>query len=108
MAYDVRFYEKENGEIPLADYLAKLRDRNGKLQIHRRIQRAALGNLGDHHTLGEGLHEMRIDCGPGYRVYFAYHGPVILLLLLAGDKSEQTANISTARGYLADFQRRNA
>ncbi len=107
MSYEILFYQKADGVSPLSDYISHLRDRTGKLQIARRIQRAALGNLGDHHTLGEGLHEMRISSGPGYRIYYAHRGDVIILLLLAGDKSTQGNDIATARNYLADFKRRN-
>ena len=51
---------------------------------------------------------MRIDYGPGYRVYYAWHGQTLVLLLLAGDKRSQTEDIKKARAYLADFKRRNA
>ncbi|MBO4312929.1 MAG: type II toxin-antitoxin system RelE/ParE family toxin [Desulfovibrio sp.] len=92
----------------MEDYLDSLRDRRAKLLIARRIQQAASGNLGDHHTLKGGLHEMRIDHGPGYRVYYGWHGKQLVLLLLAGDKSTQQADIVQAKAYLADFKERNA
>lgn len=98
------FLPKRNGDIPVQTYLASMRDCIGKVQIARRIQRAALGNLGDHHALGNGLHEMRIDSGPGYRRYYSYHNSIVLVLLLAGDKSEQTADINKAKNYLEDFK----
>ena len=106
--YDILTYATEAGQVPLEDYLNALRDRRAKLHIARRIHRAAAGNLGDHHSLDGGVHEMRIDHGPGYRIYFAWHGQRLVLLLLAGDKTTQAADIDRARSYLADFKRRNA
>jgi len=100
-------YQTEDGDIPYEEYLSALRDRRAKLLIARRIQRAEAGNLGDHHSLGGGLHEMRIDYGPGYRVYFGYHGHMLIILLLAGDKTTQSTDIEKARTFLADFKRRN-
>jgi len=73
----------------------------------RRIQRAQLGNLGNHKSLGGGLYEMRIDFGPGYRVYFGWDGQTIILLFLAGEKSSQTADIEKSRAYLEDFKAKN-
>lgn len=108
MQYELATYTTEDNQVPYEDYMASLRDRRAKLLIARRIQRAAAGNLGDHHTLDGGLHEMRIDYGPGYRVYYAWHGQTLVLLLLAGDKRSQTEDIKKARAYLADFKRRNA
>ena len=78
------------------------------LLILRRVQRAAAGNFGDHHSLDGGLHEMRFHYGTGYRVYYMYHDRALVILLLAGDKSTQTADIKKARTYQADFKRRNA
>ena len=108
MPNEILTYQTPDGKIPLETYLDSLRDRRAKLSIARRIQQAAAGNLGDHHSLNNGLHEMRIDYGPGYRIYFGWHGKQLLLLLLAGDKSTQQADIALARTYLADFKERNA
>ncbi len=108
MPYDIHVYQTENGRIPYEEYLDALRDRQAKLFIARRVQRAAMGNFGDHHSLDGGLHEMRIDYGPGYRVYYTYHGQTLVILLLAGEKSTQAADIKKARMYQTDFKRRNA
>jgi len=107
MQYTVITYQTEEGHIPFEEYITSLEDRKAKLHIARRIQRAEAGNLGDHHSLNEGLHEMRIDYGAGYRIYFTYHGRTLIILLLAGDKRTQDTDIRTARKYLLDFKRRN-
>ncbi|WP_294447526.1 type II toxin-antitoxin system RelE/ParE family toxin [uncultured Mailhella sp.] len=108
MQHEIHIYQTEDGRIPYEEYMDALRDRQAKLLIARRVQRAAVGNFGDHHSLDGGLHEMRLDYGPGYRVYYMYHGRAVVILLLAGDKSTQTADIKKARAYQADFKRRNA
>lgn len=74
-----------------------LRDMRARIAIARRIERAAAGNLGDVKSLGEGLRELRIDVGAGYRVYFIQRGEVIIVLLAGGDKSSQRRDIHTAR-----------
>lgn len=74
-----------------------IRDLRAKIAIGRRIERATMGNLGDFKTLGEGISEMRIDVGLGYRVYFTLRGRKIVILLAGGDKSSQDADIRRAR-----------
>ena len=78
------------------EWFAALRDRHGRLRIQARIDRAQFGNLGDCEPVGEGVSEMRIHVGPGYRVYFVERGPEIVFLLAGGDKSTQATDIKTA------------
>ena len=73
-----------------------LKDTKGRFRIQARIDRAELGNFGDCVPVGEGVSEMRIHFGPGYRVYFAQRGAVIVLLLVGGDKSTQAKDIKAA------------
>jgi putative addiction module killer protein len=73
-----------------------LKDTKGRFRIQARIDRAELGNFGDCEPVGEGVSEMRIHFGPGYRVYFAQRGAVIVLLLVGGDKSTQAKDIKAA------------
>ena len=73
-----------------------LKDTKGRFRIQARIDRAELGNFGDCEPVGEGVSEMRIHFGPGYRVYFAQRGAVIVLLLVGGDKSTQAKDIKVA------------
>lgn len=76
------------------------------LKIATRINRAQTGNFGDHKSVGDGLWEMRIDYGPGYRVYYCFEGDRLVLLLCA-ETSERNPDIETAGKYKADFERRN-
>mgnify|MGYP000226858841 CR=1 FL=1 len=73
-----------------------LKDTKGRFRIQARIDRAELGNFGDSEPVGEGVSEMRIHFGPGYRVYFAQRGSLIVLLLVGGDKSTQAKDIKAA------------
>jgi putative addiction module killer protein len=79
-----------------AQWLDGLRDLNGRARIQVRIERLAAGLLGDVKPIGEGVSELRIDCGPGYRVYFTRRGREIIVLLAGGDKSTQTRDVKTA------------
>lgn len=78
------------------EWFSALGDRQGKLRIQARIDRAQYGNLGDCEPVGEGISEMRIHLGPGYRVYFVERGREIVILLAGGDKSTQAKDIKTA------------
>jgi putative addiction module killer protein len=77
-------------------WLAALKDRKGRARIVERIRSAERGNFGDSEPVGEGVSEMRIHFGPGYRVYFTRRGEVVYLLLLGGDKSSQKRDIRSA------------
>lgn len=77
-------------------WLDGLRDARGRARVLARIDRLAEGNPGDVAPVGEGVSEMRIDFGPGYRIYFKKRGKLLIILLAAGDKSTQTADIKLA------------
>ena len=80
-----------------AQWLDKLRDRQAKARIAIRIRRLSLGNPGDVRPVGGGVSELRIDYGPGYRVYFLKQGAALVILLAGGDKSSQAGDIRKAR-----------
>lgn len=77
-------------------WFGRLRDRRARLRIHVRIDRLSLGNPGNHRALPDGLYEMKIDHGPGYRVYYAHHGNTLVVLLCGGDKRTQRQDIELA------------
>jgi putative addiction module killer protein len=88
------------------DWLTGLADARTQAKIAARINRLAAGNFGDCKSLGQGLYELRIDWGPGYRVYYAMVGKVCVLLLCGGDKRKQSQDIERAMAYLKDYRER--
>ncbi len=80
-----------------SDWLHRLRDERAKARIAIRIDRLALGNAGDVRPVGAGLRELRIDYGPGYRVYFTHRGKALIVLLCGGDKDSQVRDIEQAK-----------
>lgn len=78
-------------------WLSALRDRQARARIQARLDRYASGNPGDVKALGGGIAEMRIDYGPGYRVYFTQRGQAVILLLCGGDKRSQSMDVAEAR-----------
>lgn len=85
-------------------WISALRDRGAVARILARIDRLELGNAGDVAPIGEGLSEMRINHGPGYRVYFMQRGSVLIVLLCGGDKSSQSRDIKLAKDLAAEWK----
>lgn len=86
------------------DWFVSLRDPQAQRRIQARIDRLALGNPGQHRTLTRGLCEMKIDHGPGYRVYFVKHGGAWVLLLCGGDKKSQRTDIRSALAMVDELE----
>lgn len=106
---ELRIYETAQEEVPFSTWMDGLKDRNARARINTRLKRVTLGNLGDHKFVGEGIFELRIDYGPGYRIYFAQTDKLTVLLLCGGDKSTQEQDILKAKQYWIDYrQRENA
>ncbi|MGH9427526.1 MAG: type II toxin-antitoxin system RelE/ParE family toxin [Terriglobia bacterium] len=103
---ELHVYVTEDGREPFSEWLVSLRDSKDRAKIRVRLDRVSLGNLGDCHGVGEGVQELRIDHGPGYRVYFGLEGQIIVLLLCGGDKSTQTKDIEIAKRYWTEYRRR--
>lgn len=85
-------------------WLLSLRDLRARIAIARRIDRASRGNLGDTRALGDGLSELRVDLGPGYRIYYMRRESEIILLMLGGDKSTQRQDIQLARTLMQEYR----
>lgn len=85
-------------------WLSGLKDRQAMARIHARLDRAAGGNLGDVKPARDGVSEMRIDHGPGYRLYFIRRGPLVIVLLAGGDKRTQDADIDRAIEIAKDWR----
>lgn len=79
------------------DWIDGLRDRKGRVRIDDRLRRLASGNAGDNSPVGDGVLELRLHFGPGYRVYYIWRGDVLIILLTGGDKSSQARDIAKAK-----------
>lgn len=102
----LRRYQTSDGKDIVGDWLAALKDIRARARIQIRLDRLEAGNPGDCVPAREGVHEMRINYGPGYRVYFCNMGRQIVLLLCGGDKTTQHADIKQAIAYKHDFEER--
>jgi putative addiction module killer protein len=103
---EIRRYLTRSGRDVFGEWLSGLKDDRTRAKIVVRIDRLSLGNFGDCKSLGNGLFELRIDWGPGYRVYYAPVGGACVLLLGGGDKRKQSADIKRAVEYLKDYKER--
>lgn len=104
----VLVYADGNGNEPVTSWLRKLNDHNIRTRIIRRINRVTQGNFGDHRHIvnGDGVCELRLNFGPGYRIYYAQDGPSIVLLLCVGTKHSQPNDIKKAINYWRDYKAR--
>ncbi|MFI3271681.1 MAG: type II toxin-antitoxin system RelE/ParE family toxin [Pseudomonadota bacterium] len=99
-------YTTENGIDLYQEWLDALRDNRARANVLRRVDRVLAGNFGDHKRCRDGVSELRIDYGPGFRVYYFQHGQMLVVLLCAGDKRTQDADIDRAITYKLDFLHR--
>lgn len=103
---EIRHYITSDGKDVYLDWLRKLRDMRARIAIDRRVNRVELGNFGDHRFCRDGVWELRVDVGPGYRVYYAVAGKELVLLMCGGDKGTQGTDIDRACDYWQDWHRR--
>lgn len=103
---EVRHYRTVSGRVPFLEWLYALHDRRVRTIVQNRLERFVEGNPGHWRWVGQGVFELKIYFGPGYRVYFGYDGPYMIILLCGGVKDEQTSDIQAARDYWKDYQRR--
>jgi putative addiction module killer protein len=106
LVMEVIEYQTSSGRRPYLEWLERLRDSQGQAQIWNRIKRVRQGHLGDYRSVGNGVWELRIFSGPGYRVYFMRDGERLIILLCGGDKDSQTHDIQRAKTYAFDYWRR--
>lgn len=103
---ELRIYRTTDGRLPFETWLVSLHDERARARILVRLDRVSLGNFGDCRNVGGGVQELRIDYGPGYRVYFGQVGSTIVLLLYGGDKNTQAVDIRLAQNYWNEYRRR--
>ncbi len=103
---DVQEYIAEDGRNHFEDWLLGLRDSEARARLRARVNRVRLGNFGDCRGVGSGVHELRIDFGPGYRIYFGRRGNTVVILLCGGDKRTQVRDIEMARTLWQEYLRR--
>jgi putative addiction module killer protein len=101
----VENYQHPDGSCPFEKWMASLRDRKTRAIIRTRIGRVRLGNLGNCEPVGAGVLELKIDYGPGYRVYFGQVETKLVILLCGGDKSSQPEDIRRAIEYWEDYKK---
>jgi putative addiction module killer protein len=101
-------YQREDGGEPFSEWLNGLRDKRAQARVRVRLLRVEADNFGDCEPVGDGVSELRIHEGPGYRVYFGRHGPTLVVLLCGGDKSTQAGDIERAKTLWAEWKRRQA
>ena len=104
---EVRVYQTQNAREPFNEWLRSIRDIEIQARIRARLERLEDGNMGDCKSVGEGVYELRIHFGAGYRIYFGQIGNTIILLLCGGDKSTQRRDIAQAKTYWLEYKREN-
>jgi putative addiction module killer protein len=99
-------YQRNDGREPFTVWLEAVRDKVAQARIRVRLRQIQAGNFGDCEPVGEGVVELRVHVGAGYRVYLARHGKTVVLLLCGGDKGSQTADIKRAKELWSEWKRR--
>jgi putative addiction module killer protein len=105
--YQIKVYQRKNKDLPFDDWLED-QDSTIKNMILAKLQRISLGNFGICKFLGDGISEIKIDIGPGYRIYYSLIGTTLVLLLCAGTKRTQQKDIEKAQEYLKDYKARGS
>ncbi len=105
---ELRRYQPEDKSAPVTKWLRDLRDTRARAQIEVRLRRVSAGNLGNCKSVGDGVSELTLDIGTGYRIYYGKHGQALVVLLCGGDKGSQQADITRAKAYWTDWKRRNS
>lgn len=104
---NIIIYQTKSGKEPLSEWVEKIKDTSVRARIRTRLLRLLNGNIGDYKYLSDGISELRLDFGSGYRIYFSELDNIWLLLLMGGDKSSQNRDIQKAIELLKDYKERN-
>ena len=99
---NIEIYITDNGKKPFIEWLEAL-DKPIRYRVKERLDRVMLGNLGDWKSVGEGVAELRLNFGSGYRIYFGQEGDTLILLLSGGDKTSQKKDIKKAQQYWKEY-----
>lgn len=101
-------YQREDGREPFTEWLGTLRDKVAQARIRIRLRQVQTGNFGDHESVGEGVFELCVHVGPGYRAYCGRHGKSVVVLLCGGDKNSQAADIKFAKVLWSEWKKRQS
>jgi putative addiction module killer protein len=105
MMFELLHYVTPTGDDPFQSWIDELQDLKARVAVLRRVDRMSAGNFGDHKFLRDGVWELRVAFGPGYRVYYGKHGRAVVILLCAGAKRTQGYDIARAVDFLAEYHR---
>lgn len=100
----LQFYRTPNGRVPFTEWFESLCDQKTRTRIRRRLIRLEEGNFGDYRSVGEGVFELRLHFGPGYRIYYGEVGNQVILVLCGGDKSSQQRDIEQAKTFWLEYK----
>ncbi len=103
---EIKEYQTSDGKIPFLEWLNSLRDRRTRSKIRSKLTQVEAGNLGNYRSVGKGVCELKINYGPGYRIYFGQIGLTVIILLCGGDKSTQEEDILLAKEYWREYEKR--
>ena len=101
---ELQFYRTPNGHEPFVEWFNAIRDARTRTRIQRRLVRLEGGNFGDCHVIGDGVFELRLHFGAGYRIYFSQTDNIRVLVLCGGDKSTQSRDIERAKNYWLEYK----
>lgn len=101
----LRIFCLANGKQPFTEWLTSLSDERAEARIKARLARVRLGNVGKTRSVGDGVRELKIDYGPGYRVYFGQLGNELLILLCGGNKGSQDEDIKTSKKFWNSYKK---